>query len=292
MSSPTTAATTTHEPEAGSESPAAVVDSGSVQEATRDDRDDDSELEAGEVTEEDASDVEKRAHDADESPEKSPSPDAEAAAAGEAPPLPNEAVPGGPPLPAEPVPQQPEDDGWDCQWDASSQAWFFYNRFTGKTQWENPRVPVTAGAAPDGTTSQGAEPQPPSHEKPVAGGYNPAIHGDYDPNAWYAKNEEDESASATLAGDPAAIYAATVSFNRFTGNFQSGEAGPERHSDEAKSRRQMNAYFDVDAAANAHGGRSLKAERSNKKPTKNELKAFKEKRRARKEEKRRAWLRD
>ena len=57
-------------------------------------------------------------------------------------------------------------------------------------------------------------------------------------------------------------------------------------------KRQMNAFFDVDAAANSHDGRSLKAEQSNKKPSKNELKAFKEKRRARKEEKRRAWLRD
>ncbi|KAL7936343.1 hypothetical protein V8C35DRAFT_255135 [Trichoderma chlorosporum] len=288
MSSPRTATTTAQEQEA--ESPSAVLDS--VQETARDESVDDSDIEAGEVTE-DESDAGKKPNDADEPPEESPSPDSDAAANGEAPPLPNEAVPGGPPLPAEPVPQQSEDDGWDCQWDANSQAWFFYNRFTGKTQWENPRVPDAAGAAPSGTASQGGEPQPPSHEKPVAGGYNPAIHGDYDPNAWYAKNEEeDEGAAAALAGDPAAIYAATVSFNRFTGNFQSGDAGPERHSDEAKSKRQMNAYFDVDAAANAHGGRSLKAERSNKKPTKNELKAFKEKRRARKEEKRRAWLRD
>ncbi|KAL7950886.1 hypothetical protein V8C42DRAFT_307846 [Trichoderma barbatum] len=293
MSSPRTAATITHEQEA--ESPAAVVDS--VQETTRDEHDDDSEVEAGEVTQEDESDAERKANSADEPPEESSSPNVDGTAAGEAPPLPKEAVPGGPPLPDEQVPQQPEDDGWDCQWDANSQAWFFYNRFTGKTQWDNPRVPDAAGVAPGGasvaTAPQGGEPQLPSHEKPVAGGYNPAIHGDYDPNAWYAKNdEEDESASAALAGDPAAIYAATASFNRYTGNFQSDDAGPERHSDEAKSKRQMNAYFDVDAAANAHGGRSLKAERSNKKPTKNELKAFKEKRRARKEEKRRAWLRD
>lgn len=293
MSSPRTAAATTHEQEA--ESPAAVADS--VQETAGDERVDDSDVEAGEVTNEDESDAEKDAKSADGSPEESSSPDADDAAAEEAPPLPNGTVPDGPPLPDEPVPQKPEDDGWDCQFDSNSQAWFFYNRFTGKTQWENPRVPDTAGAAPGAmdaaTTSRGGEPQPPSEEKPAAGGYNPAIHGDYDPNAWYAKNnEEDESASAALAGDPAAIYAATASFNRFTGQFQSGDAGPERHSDEAKSKRQMNAYFDVDAAANAHGGRSLKAERSNKKPTKNELKAFKEKRRARKEEKRRAWLRD
>ena len=54
----------------------------------------------------------------------------------------------------------------------------------------------------------------------------------------------------------------------------------------------MNAYFDVDAAANNHDGKSLKAERSGKKLTKKELKAFREKRRERKEEKRKAWLRD
>ncbi|KAM0482295.1 hypothetical protein ACHAPX_002811 [Trichoderma viride] len=282
MSSPSAASAPVEEQKV--ESPSAVLDS--AQETAKDERldDDGTTVEAGEVTDDAESEAsENGANSADKSPGEASSP----GAAGEAPPLPNEAVPDGPPLPNEPVPQKSEDDGWDCQWDANSQSWFFYNRLTGKTQWENPRVSDASAA----TISQGVAPQPPSDEKPVAGGYNPAVHGDYDPNAWYAKNDE-EDASAGFAGDPAAIYGATASFNRFTGAFQSGDAGPERHSDEAKAKRQMNAYFDVDAAANAHGGRSLKAERSNKKPTKNELKAFKEKRRARKEEKRRAWLRD
>lgn len=208
------------------------------------------------------------------------------------PPLPNEPLPSGPPLPNEPVPEQ-QDDGWDCQWDPNSQAWFFYNRFTGKTQWDNPRVATSEAVAPAPGTEQAAAPLPPAHEKPVAGGYNPAIHGDYDPNAWYAQGDNaasaDDKFSYSGITDP---YAASVAFNRFTGQFQAADAGPDRHSDEAKSRRQMNAFFDVDAAANAHDGRSLKAERSNKKPSKSEVKAFKEKRRARKEEKRRAWLRD
>ncbi|KAL7819354.1 hypothetical protein V8C44DRAFT_317808 [Trichoderma aethiopicum] len=285
MPSPETAATdaTVEQP---AESPAAVASDSAQQEAADDGRVEDSDVEAGEVTQEDESDGERDANSNDKSPEESSR--ADATAAGEAPPLPNEAVPDGPPLPDEPVPQQPEDDGWDCQWDPNSQAWFFYNRFTGKSQWENPRVPGANSAA---VVSHVVAPQPPAHEKPVAGGYNPAIHGDYDPNAWYAKMDEEPEDTTGLVGDPAAIYAATATFNRYTGHFQAGE-GAERHSDEAKSKRQMNAFFDVDAAANAHGGRSLKAERSNKKPTKNELKAFKEKRRARKEEKRRAWLRD
>lgn len=210
------------------------------------------------------------------------------------PPLPNEPVPSGPPLPKEPVPPV-EDDGWDCQFDPTTQAWFFYNRFTGKTQWDNPRVPdaTAATAAPAGESSG---PRPPTNEQPAAGGYNPAIHGDYDPNAWYAKGykdeDEDESLAAGTGDGSTDPYNAMARFNRFTGQFQSEDMGPGQHSDEAKSRRQMNAFFDVDAAANSHDGRSLKAERSNTKVSKSQLKAFKEKRRAKKEEKRRAWLRD
>ncbi|CEI38686.1 hypothetical protein FVEN_g4765 [Fusarium venenatum] len=204
------------------------------------------------------------------------------------PPLPSEPLPSGPPLPAEPAPQQ-EDDGWDCQWDPNTQAWFFVNRFTGQSQWDNPRV-ATSAAAP----AAPGVPQPPASEKPAAGGYNPAIHGDYDPNAWYAQgnSQDDQTATTSASIDPAEIYASTATFNRFTGQFQTAGEGPERHTDEAKSKRQMNAFFDVEAAANSHDGRSLKAERSGKKPSKTELKQFKEKRRARKEEKRRAWLRD
>jgi len=46
-----------------------------------------------------------------------------------------------PPLPEE---APPEDDGWDCMWDANASRWYFLNRFTGMSQWENPRVPETA----------------------------------------------------------------------------------------------------------------------------------------------------
>lgn len=214
------------------------------------------------------------------------------------PPLPNEPAPSGAPLPAEPLPEA-ADDGWDCQWDPTSSAWYFYNRFTGTTQWDNPRQPSAQAAAAPGTTmtATSATLQPPVLERPAAGGYNPAIHGDYDPNAWYAQghaNEGNEAEHAATVGasNAADPFTAIAQFNRFTGQFQTDDQGPSRHGDEAKSRRQMNSFFDVDAAANAHDGRSLKAERSNMRVSKSELKQFKEKRRAKKEEKRRAWLRD
>lgn len=203
-----------------------------------------------------------------------------------------------PPLPREPPPA-PEDDGWDFHWDATHQAYFFHNRFTNETTWENPRIsnqgPAASAASPSASTATAAPgaAEPPKNERPPAGGYNPAIHGDYDPNAWYARGAEDDGGGQEQpAADPSAAYAAAGSFNRFTGRWQDAEQNPERHGDEAKSRRQMNAFFDVDAAANSHDGRSLKAERSGKKPSKAELKQFKEKRKAKKEEKRRAWLRD
>jgi hypothetical protein len=51
-----------------------------------------------------------------------------------APPLPDEA----PPLPEE---APPDDDGWYHEWEPTANRWVFINRYTGKSQWENPRVP-------------------------------------------------------------------------------------------------------------------------------------------------------
>lgn len=206
-----------------------------------------------------------------------------------APPLPDE-VP--PPLPDETSPGPVEDDGWEPVWDANAQVFYFYNRFTGISQWENPRVP-DATAPGTGSASASAIQEPPQEKEPVLGGYNPAIHGDYDPTAPYAQQyEEQQQETARPALDPSAAYTASGTFNRFTGRWQADSINPEKYNDENKSRRQMNAFFDVDAAANSHDGRSLKAERSAKKLSKKELKMFKEKRREKKEEKRRAWLRD
>ena len=216
------------------------------------------------------------------------------------PPLSNENAP---PLPTE----APPDDGWDAVWDETAQAYYFYNRFTQKSQWTNPRVPETSQpAAPGvgnydriaakapGTASPPPLPQQPAAQERPYGGYDPAIHGDYDPTASYAQDPTTaEDVNGNPAGsDPATIYTATGVFNRFTGKWQPHTINPENHNDENKSKRQMSAFFDVDAAANSHNGKSLKAERSGKKLSKQELKAFKEKRKERKEEKRRAWLRD
>ena len=212
---------------------------------------------------------------------------------------------GPPPLPNEAPPRPLQDDGWDPVWDENAQTFYFYNRFTKRSQWENPRIPTLTEPAPPGVGNYDrierclSNDPPPTDVKPAAGSYDPAIHGDYDPDADYAKAQPEtgDSDFAGLLHPPGTItstdpYAATGTFNRFTGKWQAATLNPENFNDENKSRRQMNAYFDVDAAANSHDGKSLKAERSGKKLSKKELKAFKDKRRERKEEKRRAWLRD
>jgi hypothetical protein len=254
------------------------------------------------------------------------------------PPLPREDIPAvpsdalpvldyddAPQLPNEQTPADTgSDDDWTYLWDHTASAWYFYNRRTHVTQWENPKFPsapaVSAGGfgahypsgssgapgttsgAPGTTSSSYGAPGTSSPPRRVHGGYNPAIHGDYDPNADYAleaAREEQEheqalqDAAARAAGlDPTSQYAATGYFNRFTGRWQAAALQPENFNDENKSKRQMSAFFDVDAAANNHDGRSLKAERQGKKLSKQEVKKFKEKRREKKEEKRRAWLMD
>lgn len=225
---------------------------------------------------------------------------------GDAPPLPDEAPPlpdEAPPLPDEPLPAATEeDDGWSAQLDVASGCWYFLNRFTGLSQWENPRVPsaVVSSGAPGtepytrapGTEEHVAPPPSPPREPYL--GYNPKIHGDFDPNADYAKwhqpQQEEPTTQDANPGDPLAQHEQVGTFNRFTGAFQGGDKNAAHHNDENKSKRQMHAFFDVDRAANAHEGRSLKAERANQRLSKKQVKAFNEQRRAKKEQKRRDFL--
>ena len=123
-------------------------------------------------------------------------------------------------------------------------------------------------------------------------GYNPKIHGTYDPTAPYAQyhnklREEEKKAEDVASGKAVPVdYALAGTFNRFTGNFQGAEKSAERHNDYNKSGRQMGAFFDVDAAANSHNGKSLKEERRNQKLSKEQIRELSEKRRAKKEKKR------
>ena len=201
----------------------------------------------------------------------------------------DETVEENPPLPPGPPPEDQPDYGWQPVWDPTYSRYYFYNTYTQETTWQNPRIPEADAAAAEAASPDAAAPGTVAEVPHDPLRYNPAIHGDYDPTAPYAQVRE-EAAAPGQEPD----FTVTAAFNRFTGKFQPAQSHmvPENYNADNKSKRQMQFYFDVDAAANSHEGRSLKAERQAKKLSKKELKQFKEKRKQKKEEKRKAWLKD
>ena len=179
---------------------------------------------------------------------------------------------------------------------------YYLQMDTQESRWEMPSEPYwlwdaeKQGLDPAGLQqlAEAAASPAPGQPDPDYYGYNPKIHGAYDPNAPYAqyhkqKREQEAHADQISAGQiPSSdgAYSMAGSFNRFTGSFQGADKSAERHNDFNKSGRQMGAYFDVDAAANAHEGRSLKEERRNEKLSKKQIKELADKRRAKKEKKR------
>lgn len=189
-------------------------------------------------------------------------------------------VTGNPPLPEGPPPDGSQ-DGWEAIWDATHNAYYFYNQFTGETTWTNPRVPDATEAVVPTPGAPGTE-QPyvdTSHYTPeeynayVAAGGAPSDERDFSGLTYYQLQHGITDPSKVTAEDIANSYAQTARFNRFTGKWQMDKKA-EDFSDEAKAKRQMTFYFDVDAAANSHDGRSLRAERQQKKLTKKEVKAY------------------
>lgn len=178
---------------------------------------------------------------------------------------------------------------------------------TFASQWEEPNEPYwlwnsttqdydASGLQNSTSTAASASAKQPSSTgvDPNYTGYNPKIHGNYDPNAPYAqyhnkKREEEAKAQQIAQGTYApssTAYVTSGNFNRFTGNFQDPSQSAERHNDNNKSGRQMNAFFDVDAAANMHDGRSLKEERRNEKLSKEQIRELAKARKEKKLKKR------
>lgn len=119
-------------------------------------------------------------------------------------------------------------------------------------------------------------------------GYNPKIHGNYDPKADYAQYHNKKRAEESGSVAPVVLppgYGAEMILNARTGHAQAKGPGAEHHSDSAKSGRQMNAFFDADAAANAHEGRSLKEERQKQMYSKQQVAEWKTKKAERKKKK-------
>jgi hypothetical protein len=166
----------------------------------------------------------------------------------------------------------------------------FFWSFPGLIQDHSRKNFSNAAASPSSLGAPGTSPS----RKRVCGGYNPKIHGNWDPKADYAIEYAKDQGEAEQSSHAAATqqYIATANFNRFNGKFQQAGVGPEMHNDANKSKRQMDAFFDVDAAANSHDGRSLKAERRAQTISKAQLKVYKAKQKQKKKDKEIKWLLD
>lgn len=124
-------------------------------------------------------------------------------------------------------------------------------------------------------------------------GYNPKIHGNYDPKADYAQyhnNLRAQESNVVAPVVPPPGYGAAMILNARTGHAQANRPGAEHHNDANKSGRQLNAFFDADAAANAHEGISLKEERQKQTLSKKQVAEFKKKTQERKRKKKMDWL--
>jgi hypothetical protein len=128
-------------------------------------------------------------------------------------------------------------------------------------------------------------------------GYNPRVHGPWNKdaayNAWHNYTAWVEANPQGAVQQPQAHgnenYDSVAGFNAHTGQYQNGEQSADRHNAANKAGRQMNAFFDVDSAANSHDGRSLKEERRNQKLSKKEVAEMNKKRKDKKDAKRLAF---
>lgn len=147
-----------------------------------------------------------------------------------------------------------DEDAWEAIYDSQTSRFYFYNKDTKITTWENPRAHVQPTAA---NSLSEAKPED------------------------YAKHFSGSLSDAALAFE--------ARFDRRTGRFVTDPGrGAKNYSEHARSERQMSRYFDDKLIDDS--GASAKAARRSLRHSKSELMAFKRKNKEKQDRKRRAWL--
>ncbi|SAL95333.1 hypothetical protein [Absidia glauca] len=160
--------------------------------------------------------------------------------------------------------QATTDSVWAEAWDDQSQAYYWWNTITYETTWEDPNVNGTA-ATPSGTHHNPSSSSSPSSRNDLDsvldtidakvrtkldGNSNPPASSTGAPYSTYNQYNTSSYLDNQHLGatDP---YRFQAFFNTKTGRFQTSgdvaQRNPENYSIEARGRRQMEHYFDVDA---------------------------------------------
>lgn len=153
--------------------------------------------------------------------------------------------------------QQSEEgeDDWQAIYDQSSKSFFFYNKQTKETTWENPREKS------DQDISYGQD-----HLK---------------------KRQNIDVGAHQARGSDVPVFQAQ--FDRRTGRFVADPTRvPENFTADARSDRQMQNFLDLNKLDQS--GSSMKENRRNVKHSKAELQLFKLKHKEKRDTRRRAWL--
>ncbi|CAO3583670.1 unnamed protein product [Absidia cylindrospora] len=195
---------------------------------------------------------------------------------------------------------------WTEAWDDESQAYYWWNTITYETAWDNPNDTKATIETATTTTSEQQQVSPEKNEldsvldtidtKVRARLDGPNSSTQTPPTSTYPYGYYNDPSTAASdqnlgATDP---YRFQAFFNTKTGRFQNTNDVAQRHPDqytmEARAKRQMEHYFDVDAY---QAERNQQLEQGRKRSlSRKEIERFKRAKKEKKANRMREWLRD
>ncbi|KAI8082914.1 uncharacterized protein BX664DRAFT_339399 [Halteromyces radiatus] len=189
---------------------------------------------------------------------------------------------------------------WTEAWDDQSQAYYWWNTITYESSWENPNESTsteTTTQSQQVTTKNELDSVLDTIDTEVKAKLDGAEKSNNDQgmyDQYYQYNTSVPTTSDHLgATDP---YRFQAFFNTKTGRFQTAgdvaQRNPEQYTIEARGRRQMEHYFDVDAYQASRNQERQQQQGKKRTLSKKEIERFKRAKKEKKANRMRGWLMD